>query len=136
MEPAAAAREGIAYLIFGVLTTVVDYVISNGLYYGFGYGVVSSQTVAWVAAVLFAFVTNKWWVFQSHTLNPAEVWKELTAFTMCRVATVLFSLAASYVLVDLMGVEFFIGKVLISVVVVILNYVLSKLLIFTGKNGR
>ena len=40
-----------------------------------------------LAAVLFAFVTNKWWVFESHTLNPAKVWKEFVSFVLCRVAT-------------------------------------------------
>ena len=56
------AREGIAYLIFGVLTTVIDYAISNLLYYIWKMDPVPAQTIAWVAAVLFAFVTNKWWV--------------------------------------------------------------------------
>lgn len=69
--------EGIAYLIFGVLTTVIDYVISNLLYYIWKMDPVPAQTIAWVAAVLFAFVTNKWWVFESHTLNPGKVWREL-----------------------------------------------------------
>ena len=57
-----AMREGIAYLIFGVLTTLVDYVISNALFYIAGMPSIPAQTIAWVAAVLFAFVTNKWWV--------------------------------------------------------------------------
>ena len=52
------AREGIAYLIFGVLTTVIDYAISNLLYYMWKMDPVPAQTIAWVAAVLFAFVTN------------------------------------------------------------------------------
>ena len=74
------AREGIAYLIFGVLTTVIDYVISNLLYYIWKMDPVPAQTIAWVAAVLFAFVTNKWWVFESHTLNPGKVWREFVSF--------------------------------------------------------
>lgn len=128
-----AVREGIAYLIFGVLTTAVDYVISNALFYGAGMSSVPSQTIAWVAAVLFAFVTNKWWVFNSHTLVPSEVWKEFVSFVLCRVATFLFNLAALFIMVDLLGMEFFICKLLISVVVVVLNYVFSKILIFKNK---
>ena len=126
-------REGIAYLIFGVLTTVIDYVISNALFYGTNVPTIPAQTIAWVAAVLFAFVTNKWWVFESHTLVPAKVWKEFVSFVACRVATFAFNLAALSVMVDLLGMEFFICKLLISVVVVILNYVFSKILIFTKK---
>lgn len=129
-------REGVAYLIFGILTTVVDYLISNGLYYGFSVSSIVSQTAGWAAAVIFAFVTNKWWVFKSYTLKPLEVWREFQVFVACRVATLLFSLLAVWVLVDFLGMEFFIGKILISAVVVVLNYVFSKILIFTKKDGR
>ena len=130
-------REGVAYLIFGVLTTAVDYVISNSLYYFAHMDSVPAQTIAWVAAVLFAFVTNKWWVFESHTLVFKEVWREFTAFVLCRVATFLFNLAALFIMVDVLNLEFFVCKLVISVVVVILNYVFSKILIFTGKkNGK
>lgn len=131
-----AMREGIAYLIFGVLTTLVDYVISNALFYIAGMPSIPAQTIAWVAAVLFAFVTNKWWVFNSHTLVPSEVWKEFVSFVVCRIATFLFNLAALFVMVDLMKMEFFICKLLISVVVVILNYVFSKILIFAKKKDE
>lgn len=131
-----AVREGIAYLIFGVLTTVIDYVISNALFYAGGMSSVMSQTIGWVAAVLFAFVTNKWWVFESHTLVPAEVWKEFVSFVACRVATFLFNLAVLFIMVDVMKMEFFVCKLLISVIVVILNYVFSKILIFTHKKDK
>lgn len=131
-----AMREGIAYLIFGVLTTAVDYVISNALFYVWGMSSIPAQTIAWVAAVLFAFVTNKWWVFNSHTLVPSEVWTEFVSFVLCRVATFLFNLAALFVMVDLLGMEFFVCKLLISVVVVVLNYVFSKILIFANKKEK
>ena len=123
-------REGIAYLIFGVLTTAIDYVISNLLFYGIHMASVPAQTIAWIAAVLFAFVTNKWWVFGSHTLAPRAVWQEFVSFVLCRIATFLFNLAAIFIMVDLMKLEFFICKLAISVVVVILNYIYRKLLIF------
>lgn len=126
-------REGIAYLIFGVLTTVIDYAISNALFYGAHMHSVPSQGIGWAAAVLFAFVTNKWWVFKSHTLIPKEVWKEFVSFVLCRVATFLFNLAAIFIMVDILDMEFFICKLLISVVVVVLNYIFSKILIFAGK---
>lgn len=128
-----AMREGIAYLIFGGLTTVIDYAISNALFYWTKVPTIPAQTIAWVAAVLFAFVTNKWWVFESHTLVPKEVWKEFVSFVACRVATFLFNLAALAIMVDMMHMEFFVCKLLISVVVVVLNYVFSKILIFTKK---
>ena len=86
--------------------------------------------------MLFAFVTNKWWVFESRTLVPAEVWKEFVSFVACRIATFIFNLAALFIMVDLIGMEFFICKLLISVVVVILNYIFSKILIFAKKDKK
>lgn len=127
-------REGAAYLVFGVLTTLIDYVLSNGLFYVAHMDPVPVQSIAWAAAVLFAFVTNKWWVFGSHTLEPRAVWGEFTSFVLCRIATFLFNLAAIFIMVDILKMEFFICKLAISVVVVVLNYVLSKLVIFTHKN--
>lgn len=111
-----------------------DYVISNGLFYLAHMDPVPAQSIAWAAAVLFAFVTNKWWVFGSHTLEPRAVWGEFTSFVLCRIATFLFNLAAIFIMVDILKMEFFICKLAISVVVVVLNYVLSKLVIFTHKN--
>ena len=131
------AREGIAYLIFGVLTTVIDYAISNLLYYMWKMDPVPAQTNAWLPPVFLEFFRkNKWWVFESHTLNPAKVWKEFVSFILCRIATFLFNLAALFIMVDLMKMEFFICKLLISVVVVVLNYVFSKILIFTGDKKK
>ena len=127
-------REGAAYLVFGGLTTLIDYVISNGLFYLAHMDPVPAQSIAWAAAVLFAFVTNKWWVFGSHTMEPRAVWEEFTSFVLCRIATFLFNLAAIFIMVDILKMEFFICKLAISGVVVVLNYVLSKLVIFTHKN--
>ena len=94
-------REGAAYLVFGVLTTLIDYVISNGLFYLAHMDPVPAQSIAWAAAVLFAFVTNKWWVFGSHTLEPRAVWGEFTSFVLCRIATFLFNLAAIFIMLDI-----------------------------------
>ena len=132
----ALLKEGGVYLIFGVLTTAVDYAISNYLFYMAGMGAVFSQTIAWIAAVLFAFVTNKWWVFHSRTLEPAAVWREFVCFVACRIATFLFNLVAVAVMVDWMKIDFFISKLVISVAVVVLNYVFSKILIFAKKNDE
>lgn len=128
-----ALREGIVYIIVGVMTTAIDYIVSNALYYLADMSSVPAQTISFIAAVLFAFVANKWWVFRSYTLAPKAVWKEFYSFVICRIATFLFSLAATFILVDLMGNEFFICKLLVSVVVMVLNYVFSKLLIFSHK---
>ena len=133
-QPNNALREGIAYIIVGVMTTAIDYCVSNALFYLADMTSVPAQTISFIAAVLFAFVANKWWVFQSRTLVPREVWREFTSFVLCRIATFVFSLVAGFLLVDVMGFEFFLCKLLVSVVVMVLNYVFSKVLIFAHKN--
>ena len=127
------AREGIAYLIFGVLTTVIDYVISNLLYYIWKMDPVPAQTIAWVAAVLFAFVTNKWWVFESKNLQLRAMMQEFVSFVSCRLFTGACDLLIMYVFVDCMGMNDLFIKIASNVLVVILNYVASKLIIFRKK---
>ena len=112
------------YLIFGVLTTFVilfnHVLLSNIL----------SNGIAWVAAVIFAFITNKIWVFKSKTLEIEQVIKELIAFFSARLSTGLLDMAIMYVGVDLLKVNSIYSKIISGVVVVILNYIFSKLFIF------
>ena len=129
-------QQPILYLFFGVCTTAVNIITYYLCAHPLHLSVVASTCIAWVISVLFAYTTNKWWVFESHTLNPAKVWTEFVSFVLCRVATFLFNLAALYVMVDLMKMEFFVCKLVISIVVVVLNYVFSKILIFTGDRKK
>ncbi len=123
-------REGIIYLICGAITTLIDFAISNLLFYLGHWSSIPAQTVSWIASVLFAFVSNKWLVFESYTLEPHAVVKEFISFVACRIVTFVINLAGVYILVDILGFEFFICKMMLGIIVVILNYVFSKLLIF------
>ncbi len=125
-------REGAVYLICGGITTLIDYAVSNLLFYFAHWGSIPSQTVSWILSVLFAFVSNKWLVFESRTLEPRAVLKEFVSFVACRIVTFIINLAGVYVLVDIFGYEFFICKMALGIIVVILNYVFSKLFIFKG----
>ena len=125
-------RETVSYFIFGVLTTAVDWVGYFVLYY-MGYSVVFSQTISFVAAVLFAFVTNKIYVFQSKTLHPAKLLNELTSFVACRLFTGVITIAGMEIKVNGLGWPNLIGKIAVSAVSLVLNYVLSKLFIFRNK---
>lgn len=123
-------RETISYFITGVLTTLVDW-ISYALFRRGGMDYRIATAASWAAAVLFAYVTNKFFVFCSMTLQPKAVWKEFSSFVACRVATGLFTLAAMMVMVDGMGIrQDFICKVVVSAISLVLNYLLSKWLIF------
>lgn len=123
-------KETILYLIFGVLTTLTDWLTYAWMrHIGISYQL--STIGSWAAAVAFAFVTNKLFVFESKDLRPATLWKETVSFVACRVATGLFTLLAMIAMVDGLGItQDMICKVIVSAISLVLNYILSKLFIF------
>ena len=151
------------YIIFGVLTTLVNWVVYTVLIKIFG-GAAESETVmfalfgkditmkifyifianfvAWVAGVVFAFVTNKIWVFESKSWKFGLVMKELWLFVAARLLTGVLewfgvpALVAAGLDQPLFGIDGFLAKVIVSVIVVILNYVFSKLIIFRKKKDQ
>lgn len=123
-------RMGILYIFFGGVTTTVNWVAYYVLYELGGISNVISNVIAWVAAVAVAFVTNKLWVFESRSLQVGVVRTELVKFVSCRVGTGLLEIALMFITVDLAELAAMPMKVLVSVVVMILNYVSSKRLIF------
>lgn len=126
-------RESITYIIFGVLTTAVDWV-TYAVLWGVGTDYRVSTAASWAAAVLFAFVTNKLFVFRSMELRPQYLWKEFTAFVAARAATGVFTMAAMIVMVDGLRWHEFIGKIMVSAISLALNYIFSKWFIFKKKN--
>ncbi len=123
-------RETVSYLIFGVLTTLVDW-ISYWLMRWAGVDYRVATALSWVAAVLFAFVTNKLFVFQSLDLHPKKVWSEFAPFVVCRAATGVFTMVAMIGMVDGLGIrQDMICKIVVSAISLVLNYLFSKLFIF------
>ena len=122
--------ELIAYIIFVILTTVVDWIV----YYilsGLGVNYIINSIISWTAAVLFAFITNKLFVFDSKRLK--NIFRELVLFVLSRLSTLVINLAGMYVLISLLKLNEFISKAILSILVVILNYIFSKLFIFKTK---
>lgn len=93
-----------------------------------------STAVSWCAAVLFAFVTNKLFVFQSRSLSLNHLWKEFVAFVGCRAATGVFTMVAMIVMVDFLHLNEFLGKLIVSAISLVMNYIFSKLFIFKKKH--
>lgn len=122
-------RETVSYLIFGVLTTAVDWVGYFALYH-LGYSVIFSQTMSCAAAVLFAYVTNKLFVFQSTTFKPSQLFNEFVSFVACRLFTIVLTVAGMELMVNGLGWPNLVGKIAVSALSLILNYVFSKLFIF------
>lgn len=120
----------IAYAVFGVFTTVVNIVTYNICYYNLEINNTLSNIFAWVLAVTFAYLTNKVWVFHSKSWKWEVLRKEVPAFISCRLATGVMDLLIMFVCVDVMGWHAMLMKLLSNVLVIILNYVFSKLVIF------
>lgn len=153
-------KEIVLYIIFGVLTTLVNWItyaltepplstalVGDKVLVSTAYFTLTNETlaiflanvIAWVAGVLFAFVTNKIWVFESKSWKVSVALKEFWLFVAARLITGVLEwfgvplLVAIGLSAALFGVEGFVAKILVSVIVVILNYVFSKLIIFKKK---
>lgn len=126
-------RDVFLYLIFGVLTTAVNYAVYLPCYNLLGWSGAGSNVVAWVAAVLFAFVTNKPFVFKSNDWSPKVLWPELTKFVGCRLGSGLLETGIIFVTADLMQWNGNIWKLVTAVLVIVLNYIGSKWLVFRKK---
>lgn len=120
----------ITYLVFGVLTTVVNYLVYLPVYNLLHLSAAVSNAIAWVAAVAFAYLTNKPFVFKSHDWSAKTVIPELMKFVSCRIASGAMETVILLITVDLLCWDGNIWKLLTSVLVVILNYFGSKLLVF------
>lgn len=127
-------RSLIAYGFFGVCTTVINVLVYDGCYYLLHIANVPSTCIAWLLAVLFAFVTNKLFVFESRSREKKVLLYELGTFFLCRALTGLLDVGIMYVCVDRLGYNPTLFKLLSNVVVIILNYIASKLLIFRRQH--
>lgn len=125
--------EVLAYLIFGVLTTVVNYLVYLPVYNFLGLSAALSNAIAWVVAVAFAYLTNKPFVFKSHDWTAKTVFPELTKFVGCRVASGAAETLILLVAVDILHWNGNIWKLITSVLVVVMNYIASKLVVFRKK---
>ena len=129
-------REIIAYVFVGGATTFVNWFVYAIMVRLAGFSILTGNITAWIIAVAFAFITNKIWVFQSRSWHPPVVLREGSAFLGARILSgiidmagvpFLFHLGLNY---PLLGIEGFAAKVTISAIVLVLNYVFSKLFIF------
>jgi putative flippase GtrA len=92
-----------------------------------------STAAAWLVAVVFAFITNKIWVFDSKSTEVKIVLYELGTFFACRIATGIMDMVIMYIAVDVKNWNEMLWKLLSNIIVIILNYIASKLIIFKKK---
>lgn len=135
-------RSLIAYAFFGALTTVVN-IVTYGICTWFGIGTGVSNALAWVLSVLFAYFTNRRWVFESDNHSRSEVTKEFISFVTCRLGTGVLDQIIMVIGVDILGPKFIpdpyayiwsLGlKIASNVLAIVLNYIFSKVIIFKKK---
>lgn len=125
-------KEIISYIIFGILTTVVNIVcfkigepIFNNL--------LITNVIAWFISVVFAYITNAKFVFSD---SEDVSFKQFLSFTASRLATLVIETVLLYVLLDLVHIGSLVSKIISNIVVIVLNFILSKLLVFKSRmNG-
>ena len=123
----------LSYLFFGVLTTLVNFLVYFPCYNWLGMSASVSNVIAWIFAVIFAFLTNKPFVFKSHDWSLKVVGPELVKFVGCRVGSGVLETLIIWVFADGLAWNGNWVKIITSVLVVVLNYVGSKLLVFRTK---
>lgn len=126
-------KDIILYVFFGGCTTVIN-VITYFLCFNLMHiPNVVSTAIAWVIAVAFAFITNKLFVFDSKSFEKSIIIHEILTFFGSRVATGVLEVGIMFVAVDMLHWNALIWKILCNIIVIILNYVASKLIIFKKK---
>lgn len=123
-------REVISYLIFGVLTTVVNIVVSLILEAFFHFEGNLASTIGIIACILFAYFTNRKWVFESKAINRKEKWNEFIRFILGRGVTMLIEMGGFFLLYTVLSIPFLISKCSITIIVIILNFFISKFFAF------
>lgn len=132
-------REIIMYLIFGVSTTLVNWIVYTLLVSLAGADVTLANGIAWFAAVVFAYITNKLFVFESKSWKISVLVHEIISFFGARVASGVFEIFLPALLMkigldqSIFGIEGFAAKLVVSVLVIVLNYIFSKLFVFKNK---
>lgn len=128
-------ESALLYIFFGALTTLVS-IGTQYIAYAVGLGTVASTTVSWICAVLFAFFTNKVFVFGSKSFEKKLFLRELVSFVGARLFSFLLELGFMLVTVEIMLWNKFIMKLTAQVFVLVLNYIFSRFLIFKKKKNE
>lgn len=129
-------QEILSYLFFGALTTAVNYAIYIPCHSWLQFSATVSNVISWVGAVAFAYLTNKPFVFHSYDWSMKTVLPEALKFVTARIGSGVLETLILLLTVDILGWSGIVMKLITSVLVVILNYIGSKLLVFTKRKGE
>ena len=132
----ARYKEIVVYLVFGVLTTIVNYAVYLPLFNFLRLSATLSNLLAWAVAVLFAFITNKLFVFGSQCWTPSVVLPEFLKFVGCRIFSGIAETLILLLTVDLLQYNGNLWKIVTGVIVIVLNYFGSKYFAFMNKKEK
>lgn len=127
-------KEGMRYLVFGAFTTVVNIVVFEICKNLWDMPTTISNIIAWILAVFFAYLTNKWFVFYSKAENLKKLFAEVGYFFVARIFTLVVETVFLYVTIDYYELNSILMKIISNILVIILNFILSKLFIFKKNN--
>lgn len=117
------------YIIFGIFTTIVN-IVSFFCLDLIGIDYKTSTIIAWVLSVIFAYITNKKYVFKSTTKSVKETVLEFSNFTLGRILSLLIDLLCMFIFIDVLNISNITSKIATNVLVVVINYFISKLFVF------
>ena len=126
-------KEAVLYLFFGALTTLVNILSYTLLTKIFNIEYMLSNVTAWILSVLFAYITNKIYVFESKTQEKKELLKEIISFFVARILSLILDMIIMYIGISVLHINDLLIKILSNVLVIISNYFMSKIFIF-NKN--
>ncbi len=125
-------KELLNYIVFGVLTTLIN-ILTYQILSMVGVTTLIANGIAWILSVLFAYITNRKFVFNSHSENRIQ---EYLKFYGSRISTGILDMAGMWILVDILHLNGMVSKVGMNVIVIVLNYIFSKLFVFKDKEER
>ncbi|HIS78353.1 MAG TPA: GtrA family protein [Candidatus Caccousia stercoris] len=126
--------EMISYLVFGVLTTVVNIAVFSVCHDSLQWSWEVSNLLAWLLAVIFAFFTNKLFVFRSKSFAMKLFLFELVSFFGARLLSLGVDMAGMWLCLDVIQMHSLLAKIIVNFFVILINYILSKLIIFSKKH--
>lgn len=120
----------VLYIFFGGCTTFVNLLVYWICAHLFNISTEVSTAIAWALAVLFAYFTNRKWVFCSNAKGTSAVIREITLFFVCRLTTGIIDIVGMVILVEVLNLNDVGAKLFLNVAVIVINYVASKMVIF------
>lgn len=123
-------KQIISYLFFGICTTIINIAVYYLCYFVVHIGNISSNMLAWIMAIVFAFITNKLFVFERSSLRFYVVIREFLYFSICRISTGIIDMLMMYLTIDVMRFDALVCKIWINIFIVVMNYMASRYFIF------